>query len=122
MKTSRMYMNAPMNSTGSRSRLWLSLVVITTGDDGERGFFPRDPARPFPALRAPTLREPDRRAFPLAAEGAIQPDAVAQLDAVDLETRLVAGLRDECVALDGAHPEAEPLIEPQVADVCGRGR
>src|SRR4051812_35051935 len=57
----------------------------------------------------------------LLVEVEVEPDAVAQLYAVDLKSRLVSVRSGEGVALDRAHAKAEPLVDAQVVRVGGCG-
>src|SRR3954471_3401100 len=51
----------------------------------------------------------------------VEPDLVAQHDPVDDDPVRVAVGGHEHVSLDCAHPEADALVEAQVADVGGGG-
>ena len=82
------------------------------------------PRRRRRARTPPTRRAASRtrsgRGQP-ASSRQVEPDPVAQLDPVDLDPGRVAVRGRERVALDRAHPEAEPLVEAQVAGVRRAG-
>src|SRR3954451_19415037 len=56
----------------------------------------------------------------LRRQAAGEPDAVAELDTVDDDRIGIARFRGEGVVIDRAHPEADPLVETDVAGVGGR--
>src|SRR5690242_3466244 len=68
-------------------------------------------------ISSPPASTRHRRRAGRRADGTVEPHAVAQGDAVDLEPGRVARRRAEGVALDRAEPEALTLVEAQVADV-----
>jgi hypothetical protein len=105
------------------------LLVLYLGDDDAVDRTARriarppvTPANPYWRRHAMTFADPDGRHLVLvgSGDGPVEPDAVAELDAVEHDG-VVAGGGGERVALDVAHPEPEALVEAQVARVGGRG-